>query len=193
MLISGKTASNIIIVKMPPYHCERLRQNKIDLGNISGLGSIDAPVEVNPDIVSNKISANELMVLLSKKGNVPVKTTTIHVRIISKTFPLFDMKLSLSFVETKNIQHPTNKEITEGMMNGNKSSLLLNAIGMQDKNKNPSRMNKRDIIPFVFSNFIRCMIHSGYEVIFVIIALIFTLYYQTSINRIYNAKLSTIL
>ncbi|MBN2635315.1 MAG: hypothetical protein JXR61_03535 [Prolixibacteraceae bacterium] len=87
----------------------------------------------------------------------------------------------------KNIQHPTNKEITEGMTNGNNGSLLFNAIGIHNENKKASMINKRDIILFEFSNFIKFIIHACCEVIFVIIPL-----YYADNNQLKARKLSII-
>jgi hypothetical protein len=43
--------------------------------------SIDAPVVVNPEIVSKKASVNDGILLLSQKGREPNKENTIQTRL----------------------------------------------------------------------------------------------------------------
>jgi hypothetical protein len=154
ILISGNTINSIEIVKIPPYHCVRLRQNRIDFGRISGLGSKDVPVDVKPDIVSNKISVNELKLLLRRNGKVPIRMTTIHVIMIKTILSLLEVTW-LFFFDKVYIKHtPTDKAIREGMTSGHNCSLLVRATRVQNNSNKPSRINKKDIIPFVFLNFI---------------------------------------
>jgi hypothetical protein len=69
----------------------------MDFGRTSGLGSKDVPVDVKPDIVSNKISVNELKLLLMRNGKVPIRMTTIHVIMIRTILPLLDITWSFLF------------------------------------------------------------------------------------------------
>ncbi len=54
--LPGKSAIANTRTPIPPSHCVRARQNSRDLGIISTLVSMLAPVVVKPDTVSNSAS-----------------------------------------------------------------------------------------------------------------------------------------
>ena len=48
----GSTASDSMMMPMPPSHCVRLRQKRMPCGALSMSVSTDEPVVVKPDMVS---------------------------------------------------------------------------------------------------------------------------------------------
>jgi len=56
----------IIIIPIPPNQCVRLRQKRIEKGNISTLVIIEDPVVEKPEVDSKKASINEGIVLLKR-------------------------------------------------------------------------------------------------------------------------------
>ena len=55
----GRIASERTIIPIPPIHCVNDRQKSNPCGNDSISVRIDAPVVVNPDMVSKKASVKE--------------------------------------------------------------------------------------------------------------------------------------
>ena len=68
----GRIASERMMIPIPPNHCVILRQRKnaVRKGlNITGI--TEAPVVVNPEMVSKKASVNEAADPVTRYGRVP--------------------------------------------------------------------------------------------------------------------------
>ncbi len=67
----GRIAIEITIIPSPPIQCVKLRQYKIPCGSSSILFRIEAPVVVNPDIVSKNASVTLVILPLNIYGIMP--------------------------------------------------------------------------------------------------------------------------
>jgi hypothetical protein len=66
------------MIPIPPNHCVRLLQKRIEYGNISTSFIIEEPVVEKPDVDSKNASINDGIVLLKIYGKVPRREKTIH-------------------------------------------------------------------------------------------------------------------
>ena len=66
------------IIPIPPIQCVKLRQNNTPFGTISISFKIEAPVVVNPDMVSKKAFVILGIAPVAIYGIAPDKDITIH-------------------------------------------------------------------------------------------------------------------
>ena len=71
LLKEGSRAMEKMTIPKPPIHCRMDLQNSMPWGWLSMLLSTDAPVVVNPDMVSKKASVTESVVPYKRKGSMP--------------------------------------------------------------------------------------------------------------------------
>ena len=74
----GSTAIVNTSTPMPPIQCVKLRQKRIECGNISTFVRMLAPVVVKPDAVSNSASQKCGIVPDSRNGSAPNTDSSIH-------------------------------------------------------------------------------------------------------------------
>ena len=74
----GSTAMTNTNTPIPPTQCEKLRQNSTPCGSSSTSGTMDAPVVVKPEIISNSASMYEGMAPLMTIGSAPNAEMRIH-------------------------------------------------------------------------------------------------------------------
>ena len=63
----------------PPNHCVMLLHKRIEAGNHSTALNTVAPVEVIPDVDSNRASGKLSRVPVARKGKVPKRESTTHI------------------------------------------------------------------------------------------------------------------
>jgi hypothetical protein len=76
--MEGRIIIRMTIMPMPPIQCVKLRQKRIEKGNISTFFRIDDPVVENPDVDSKNASMNEGIVPLIRYGKVPSNEKMTH-------------------------------------------------------------------------------------------------------------------
>ena len=86
------------MIPIPPIHCIIERQKRIPRGSSSTSIITDAPVVVNPDIVSKKPSVNPLTVPESRNGIIPKREKNTHTVAVSNKPSRLRMALLLGLM-----------------------------------------------------------------------------------------------
>ena len=77
----GKMAMVKNTIPRPPIHCISERQKSMPWGSRSTSSIIEAPVVVNPDIVSKYASVRLVMLPWMRKGNMPKIEKMTHTAV----------------------------------------------------------------------------------------------------------------
>lgn len=79
MPIEGTSASTNNTMPKPPNHCVMLRHSRMEEGSHSTAEKTVAPVEVMPEVDSNRASEKVCSTPVARKGSVPKSGSTNHM------------------------------------------------------------------------------------------------------------------